>query len=48
MALAIYGEYSIVLPGRDELLLSAQIILDMAPAKPPRRRPRPPKKRGND
>jgi len=46
MALAIYGEYSIVLPGRDELLLSAQIILDMAPAKPPKRRPRPPQKRG--
>ena len=28
MALGIYGEYSVVLPGRDELLLSAQAILD--------------------
>ena len=28
IALAIYGEYSVVLPGRDELLLSAQAILD--------------------
>ena len=40
LALAIYGEYSVVLPHRDELLLSAQIILDMAPAKSPKRRPR--------
>ena len=44
LALDIYGEYSVVLPHRDELLLSAQIILDMAPAKPPKRRPRTPRK----
>lgn len=28
IALEVYGEYSVVLPGRDELLLSAQAILD--------------------
>jgi hypothetical protein len=28
MALAVYGEYTVVLPGRDELILSAQAILD--------------------
>ena len=28
LALAIYGEYSVVLPDRDELLLSARAVLD--------------------
>lgn len=28
IALAVYGEYTVVLPGRDELLLSARAILD--------------------
>lgn len=28
IALAVDGEYSVVLPGRDELLLSAQAVLD--------------------
>lgn len=28
IALAVYGEYSVVLPGRDELLLSARAVLD--------------------
>jgi hypothetical protein len=45
LALEIYGEYSVVLPHRDELLLSAQIILDMAPSK---RRPRTPRKNAGD
>lgn len=28
IALAVYGDYTVVLPGRDELLLSARAILD--------------------
>lgn len=28
IALAVYGEYSVVLPGRDELLLSARAVLE--------------------
>lgn len=44
LALEIYGEYSVVLPHRDELLLSAQIILDMTPRPPSKRRPRTPRK----
>ncbi len=36
MALGIYGEYSVVLPGRDELILSAHAVLDRK--RGPRRR----------
>jgi hypothetical protein len=28
LSLAVYGEHSVVLPGRDELILSAQAVLD--------------------
>lgn len=38
IALAVYGEYSVVLPGRDELILSAQAILDRG-RRPRGRRP---------
>lgn len=37
IALGVYGDYAVVLPGREELLLSAQAILDRRAARRDRR-----------